>query len=378
MRVSRMFDINFDITHPESIWNSNPLLCIIAILALILIYFLYIFIFDEDKCDSYRAIFWKGIYWISKRTDAEKKYIETDVNSAINIARKNMPFGKEHIPKSIKIRWFNENTEDLYQISENTLFVRLDPSESQKKNIAILAMVLVQNTALVGLRYAIEKPLEKSIDLNLVKNLIKEIKKPQFLDWFLENEYQPTISSSKDIQNWNDQIIEIDERGLFTRILLVELDEYSKRIAGRKATPEMIKEIKDFIDFIYTLSKKKKGEDVPLDFQSRYIRTGVIILARQWYIFSKGIDPYLARFSKKMKNQFHSIYVLQYDKEFFGAYGYTVFQGLTDQFREHIDEKFSIKKDFEQSFIFHDVDGNQRTGIITRYSPEDKENSSEH
>lgn len=122
------------------------------------------------------------------------------------------------------IQWVESGQGETTQIRENELLIRLDPSDSQEKNIVLLTTALVKQTSLVGIRYILEEPLEKAIDLNLVKNLLKEVKNEKVLDWYLKNEYLPTTESSNEIKEWNNKIVEIDERGLFTRLLLVELD----------------------------------------------------------------------------------------------------------------------------------------------------------
>ena len=97
-----------------------------------------------------------------------------------------MPFGKEYLPKAIKVEWVKSDEEGrTAQIKENELLVRLDPAESQERNIVLLANALVKQTSLVGIRYILEEPLEISIDLNLVKNLLSEIGDKRILDWYL-------------------------------------------------------------------------------------------------------------------------------------------------------------------------------------------------
>ena len=73
-------------------------------------------------------------------------------------------------------------------VAESTLLVvicLLDPAELQEKSIVLLANPLVKQTSLVGIRYILEEPLEISIDLNLVKNLLSEIGDKRILDWYL-------------------------------------------------------------------------------------------------------------------------------------------------------------------------------------------------
>ena len=213
------------------------------------IYYLLKVILDEDRSAAWRARIYKAVYKISGKSEAEKKYIENDINSRINLARRNIPFGKEYLPKAIKVEWFESAEGETARIKEDEIVVRLDPAESQEKNIVLLANALVKRTSLTGIRHILNEPLELSMDLNLIRNLLKEVGDRRVLDWFLRNEYQPNVDKSEEMKEWNGKIVEIDERGLFTRLLLVELDEYSKRVMGKPASSEMFDEIAGLVDF---------------------------------------------------------------------------------------------------------------------------------
>ncbi len=347
---------------------------ILLILVVAIIYLLKV-ILDEDLSAAWRARFYKAVYKITGKTEAEKKYIENDISSRINLARRNMPFGKEYLPKAIKVEWVKSDEEGrTAQIKENELLVRLDPAESQERNIVLLANALVKQTSLVGIRYILEEPLEISIDLNLVKNLLSEIGDRKILDWYLRNKYIPTINNSNEIKEWNGKIVEIDERGLFTRLLLVELDDYSKRVAGKIAkTKEMFNEIAGLIEFLYKISTKTYGQDVPLDYITKNFKIGVILVGETSKILLTGVEPYLRAFAYKTQQQLNSIYVIQWDKKFLGTTDpeiYQQFLEITQRLDEKIQEEFRVQKDFELKYSCVDASGNKRKARISRYIPE--------
>jgi len=345
---------------------------ILFILVGAIIYLLKV-ILDEDRSAAWRARFYKGVYKITGKTEAEKKYIENDISSKINLARRNMPFGKEYLPKAIKVQWVESQEGRTAQIKESELLVRLDPAESQEKNIVLLANALVKQTSLVGIRYILKEPLETSIDLNLVKNLLKEVGDRRVLDWYLRNEYIPTVNSSNEIEEWNGKVVEIDERGLFTRLLLVELDDYSKKVAGKLQTQVMFDEIAGLVNFLYLISTKAYGQDVPLDYITKNIKIGVILVGETSKILLSGINPYLIAFTYKTKQQLTSIYVIQFDKELLGVTDperYKEFVEITDRLDKNIVERFKVQKEFEFKYTCTDVSGNKRKAKISRYIPE--------
>lgn len=330
-------------------------------------------ILDEDRSDAWRARISWAKYKLSGESKAEKKYIENDINSRINLARRAMPFGKEYLPKAIKIDWFEGGEGQTANIKNNEIVVRLDPADLQERNIVLLAGALVEQTALVGIRYVLKEALERSMDLNIIKNLLKAIGNKRVLDWYLRNEYQPDIDKSNEIKKWNDKIVEIDESGLFTRMLLVELDDYSRRIVGKLSSQEMFDEVAGLVNFIYEIATRSYSQETPLDYTSRNIKIGVILVGKTSKILS-GIERYLMAFAYKMEEQVTSIYVVVWDKEALGSTdseAYNEFVEMTESLDNEIQKTFRVPKDFGPlKYKFTDANGDRRTGKISHYTPE--------
>lgn len=344
---------------------------VISILIAFICYLLKVLL-DENLSAAWRARIYKAVFKISGKSGAERKYIENDINSRINIARRSMPFGKEYLPKAIKVEWFEGGEGETAHINENEIVVRLDPINSQEKNVIMLVDAWVKQTSLIGIRHILKEPLELSMDMNLIKNLLKEVGDRRVLDWFFRNEYQPSIDKTDDIKKWNAKIVEIDERGLFTRLLLVELDEYSKRIMGKTPSSEMFDEIAGLIDFLYKITTKFYGEIVPLEYTTRNIKIGVILVGETEKVIYE-IEKYLIAFAYKMERQLTSIYLVVWDKDFLGSFDSKVhekFVKMTENLEEGIQRTFRVPKDFELKYSFTDKKGNKRKSKISRYIPE--------
>jgi hypothetical protein len=344
----------------------------IVIFLIFVIFYLVKVILDEDLSAVWRARVYKQLYKISGKSSLEKKYIENDICGRINLARRKMPFGKEHLPKAIRIEWIKSGKGEVTPIRESEIIIRLDPAEAQEKNVVLITNALVKQTSLVGIRYILEKPFETSVDLNLVKKLLEEIGNKKILDWYLKNEYIPTVEGSSEVKKWNEKLVEIDEKGLFTRLLLVELDEYSKRVAGKLRCEEMFEEIAGLVDFLYKISTKAYGQEVPLDYITRNIKTGAILVGETSKVLLQA-ERYLIAFQHKVKQQFNSIYIMVWDKEFLGNIDkevYERFTRLTENLDQNILKSFKVYKDFELKYICTDYKGNRRKAKIIRYIPE--------
>jgi len=345
----------------------------ILIIAAGVIYYLIRVILDEDRSAAWRARIYKTAYNLSGKTAAEKKYIENDVTSRINLARRKMPFAADYLPRRIKVDWFETADGETASIKEDEIVVRLDPASSEEKNIVVLTNALVRRTSLIGIRHVIKEPLELCMDLNLVKGLLKEVGDRRVLDWFFRNDYEPSVVKSDEIKEWNGKIVEIDDRGLFTRLLLVELDNFSKQIAGKTSSDEMFQEIAGLIEFLYNIATKQVGQVIPLEYVSKHIKIGMILVGETAKVLYEGLEPYLKAFAYKMKKQLTSIYVMQLDKELLGFYdpeASAAFERETKSLSSEIEQRYKIRKDFELSYSCSDMSGNKRKARISHYIPE--------
>ena len=156
-------------------------------------------------------------------------------------------------------------------------------------------------------------------------------------------------------------------------MLLVELDDYSKKIIGKPYSEEMLNEIAGLIEFLFQIATKGVGQDVPLEYCSGNIRIGVIIVGETSKILYDGIEPYLKAFTYKAKKKLESIYLLIMDKELLGAFdhdAYQLFVRETASLDKHIMARFQISKHFELKYTCTDIKGNRRKAKIIHYVPQ--------
>ena len=325
---------------------------------------------DEDDAAVFRAKFYKLAYTCTGRIDQEKKYISNDIKGSLNRARREMHFGDEVIPKAIDISWVEgASSGTTYDVKEGEFVIRLDPSKKQAENIFRMATALVKRTTLSGIRHSVEEPLETAIDLNLVRELLKTAGNSQALDWFLNNEYRPVVSTDDATTNRNKQIVTIDERGLFTRLLLVELESFSREMVGRPPKPYMAGEIEGLVEFLYELCSKKPEQDVPLTYHRAFIRIGVIIVAKTAKLL-RGIEPYLEAMQINLEQESNSIYVLVYDKGWLGETNpkaHTKFEEQVAKLQHEIGLQTVASKKGDYSYTCLDQFGNRRKNRCIRY-----------
>jgi succinate dehydrogenase flavin-adding protein (antitoxin of CptAB toxin-antitoxin module) len=340
----------------------------IPLLLLIILYLVRV-LMDEDQSSIWRARIYYIVYSISGKREAEKKYIANDINGRVNLARRAIHHGQAILPRAVAVEWVVDNPEGVYDIAEGEFIVRLDPSATQERNISKLAMAVTGRTTLLGIRHLVERPLQQAIDLNIVKDVLMEVGDRKVLDWFYQQEYLPATQEEA-VKNWNKEVVEIDERGLFTRMLLVELDAFSKRVAGLTPRPYMTGELEQLVHFIFRIATKELGQDVPLNFEKAHIAVGVILVAKSSKLLQIGIKPYLICMNWKVERECDAVYVITFDKHSLretDEAAHNKFVRLTQELDKEILNSSLITKDFSVPYSYMDQDGKKRKGNCTRY-----------
>jgi hypothetical protein len=187
----------------------------------------------------------------------------------------------------------------------------------------------------------------------------------------MKYEYTPKIEQDEKLKNWNSKIVAIDERGLFTRLLLVELDRYGVKIAGIPRSSEMETEIRGLIEFLYRIATKNYGENAPLDYITKNIKIGILIVGETSKILL-SIDPYIKAFIHRLNKQVESIYVLSFSKDFLkerDEESEKVFEEMRTYLQKKIESDFKVEKDFELKYLCYDVKGRKREAKCVHYIP---------
>jgi hypothetical protein len=323
---------------------------------------------DEDRSALLRARFYRLAFALTGRREQEKRYISNDVKGRLNKARRGMHFGSEVLPRAVDVCWVEVEAGTTLDVKEGEFVVKLDPAASQPHNIALLALAMVRRTTLCGIRHSVEVPLQAAIDYNLARNLLHAVGNKPAIDWFLSKDYIPATSADSDTRRRNEQIVTIDERGLFTRLLLVELELFANKMHGKPPRPYMAGEIEGFVDFLFGICSKRVGQEVPLHYERAFIRVGVIIVAKTTKLL-RGLDPYVTAMHVHLERRMNAIYVLVFDKVWLGEINPLAHDQWQRRLREleQLLGQEPVRKDLDVAYTCTDQQGNRRDARFIRY-----------
>jgi len=343
------------------------------VLPLLVCVWLLFVLWSEERTNKLRAVMFKLTHRLSHSTRAEKRFIQYDIASRLGHARKAMPFGKAALPRSVRVKWVEGGDGKSVKLGDGDLIVRLDPMSEQEKNIVLLAEALVKRTSLVGVRHVMSGPLESALDLNLVRALLEKAGNREALDWFLKQDYHPRSSSNPESKEWTEKLHGLDRKGLFTRLLLVELNALGRCLPSIEGPLYIRSEIHGLINFIHGIASKPVGADVPLHYASRHVRIGVVLVGKSWKVAVKGTVPYVRMVAKYVRKQVGAVYVFELPRGRLGYENPALYQRIQDTLDalpQDIEAGLEITKDFSLSFDSWQESGDRETVRLHRYVTE--------
>ena len=358
-----MWDVLFDWLKrmgPRLIAGAVPIGFIVWLIRVLL---------NRELADVWRARVYRAVYSVTGKTEHEKKYIANDVRGRLNTARRKMHAGTTAIPRAVAVVWV-ENAEGTPQdVRENEFIVRLDPSTEQERNIVLLAEAIVRRSSLAGIRHSVDNQLELALDLNLTRKLLAAVGNKAALDWFLSNDYRAVNDASSGAKEWSEKVLAIDERGLFTRMLLVELEDFARRIHGKPPRPYMAGEIEGLVNFLHKIATKQFGEKVPLSYSKAFIRVAVIMVAETKKLL-QSIGPYLCAMRRNVQDEMWSVYFIVFDKDWLGEVnrkGQKTFEDQVAALDREVTQTSVATKVFDLAYVCTDSAGNRRRARCIRY-----------
>lgn len=269
---------------------------------------IYIFVLNPEKGDRFISFLSK---WFSKFSEkAEKTTTARGIQGKINSFIKSINSEVEDLlPYELRIQWISENINKQSFIKNGKVVVMLKYHKNQDENLSRATLFYMKEAVIPEARPHIHFKLSESIDLMMTKKALYSFAEARSsFNYFLREILRPKTESDSEIKEFCTIIDGLEERGLFTRVLLRELKELGYKRAGLTETGETVFETGEFTKFLNKIAQKETGEDVPLTFNRTFIKVAIILIARPetevW-----GINPFIKRIKEKIKERINVIYI---------------------------------------------------------------------
>lgn len=225
--------------------------------------------------------------WISNLTvwasnNAKRTRTSLKIQKKIQSFASNINTEVENLlPYELKIKWTSTNTNNSSFIEANKVIVFLPHSKNQDENLARVALLYMNKAVTPDARPHIDNNLSTAIDMMMTKKALYSFHETgSSLDYFVRNILNPSTNKNSELKEYCEVIEIVDEKGLFTRILLRELLSLGRKRGGRTETGDSVHEANLFVKHLKKIAEKERGVDVDPSFFRKDIRVGIILVAR--------------------------------------------------------------------------------------------------
>lgn len=259
--------------------------------------------------DFYKLLGWTGSFF-------QKKFVALDIQSRLNLASKKLNGHTTGLmPYSLEIKWVKPSEVDREAfIKDNKAILRMQYYVNQERNFVNVVHDFVSKAHLREPKAYLSDHVCRAVDLRLTACYLVECKRDEALAFFVTNFLRPELARTPEVQAPYDKLEALDQFGYFTRVLLLEYFQLSRKLFPNKAgMPEILRETADFLDYLCTFPAKPPGTDIELDFRGKYVKVRFVLVAKLFKITKHGITPYVNRIAEALTTFADTSYVCGMD-----------------------------------------------------------------
>ncbi|QDH80251.1 hypothetical protein FKX85_14875 [Echinicola soli] len=239
------------------------------------------------------------------RKKAIRFQIEGPLTKALKRISKELP--EMDIP-DLKINWISSDNLQT-KLKEGKAIIKLKYDNDNSRNIIKATSIYVKDAFLINSKPYLSTDFVKAIDLTVTKKILlnANIKnKGNIIPLFI-NENK---TESNEIFEKCEKLEEIDDNGLFTRVILRELNNLGENQFGRTPKSEHHIESEEFLDFIYNVVTREYDDNTPLVYNKRYFKVGFLLVAKAETYLNYGLEPYYRRIRLGLASGVNAFYLL--------------------------------------------------------------------
>lgn len=248
--------------------------------------------------------------WPSLTQWADKKRTAAEISSELN--SRSLRINTENpdaFPYRLRVQWVSEGNVST-TLKEGEVVVCLRPSHDWQHNVLKAALYYVETGFFPRVKLLLDRPLHKSIDFIATKMLLDAPDTVRALELLHKLELPRLLQEDSAIRSLLAKLEATVEPGFFTRVFLRELSILSRGyVQSIRPEEDWLKDIRGFLDFLYTLSIREREEEVPLKYLGLSIRCGFLLVANMQRLKQEGLEPYVRRLKLHFREGCQRVYV---------------------------------------------------------------------
>lgn len=266
------------------------------------------FIKNPEKFQKWISMFYWLISHLWKRAKyyAIKNEIEGKINSFVSGLSNSMVVA---LPK-VRVRWAQPDEKEELVFEEYEAIIVMRDRKFKNKNIVHATYFYTAQVMLREPKKYLSAHIKTSLDLFATKKIIEKESKAA-LEQFLSDYFSPEVEKNDDIKKLISQYLKIDRLNIFFPVLIQELTYLGKKVILSQNKDEIIKEVKQLVNFLETFAERRVGDTrIPDSFSGNYIHCCIKIVASLKVRLIGDINVHKKRINEGIKAGFENIYVI--------------------------------------------------------------------
>lgn len=239
------------------------------------------------------------------RKKAIRFQIEGPLTKALKRISKELP--EIDIP-DLKINWVNSDNLQT-KLKEGKAIIKLKYDNDNSRNVIKATSIYVKDAFLVNSKPYLSENFVKAIDLTVTKKILlnSDIKNKGNIIPIFINENK---NENNEVFEKCEKLEEIDDNGLFTRVILRELNGLGEKQFGRTPKAEHHIESEEFLDFIYNVVTREYDDNTPLVYNQKVFKVGFLLVAKAETYINYGLEAYYRRIRLGLASGVKTFYLL--------------------------------------------------------------------
>lgn len=304
-----------------------------------------------EKLEKWASIINRLFSWVS--LGFKKRGVAGDIQADLRKTSRliNSQVSKEILPYGFKIKWVDEETRNAF-VKNKEVVVRMKHHRNQAKNFMYATLSYVDFGLIPDVRHLINKNVIRAVELVFSNKIFLDNNRHDVSQIFFNEIFNKEVKKTSTLERYCNIMDGLDSNGLFTRIALKELSELEQNVPSGIPRKEVTGETVGFIKMLERLVRKRPGIDITPDYNGKFIKCSIVLVAKYEAYLLKGIRPHLNFINNSIKKGIKTFYIcargdknISIAKEIAGAYDGSEELVITTG------EPYSVKRDEKQICI---------------------------
>jgi hypothetical protein len=262
----------------------------------------------------------KTAYWLGKagallgwaNAGLARKALAGRLESRINNFAVTSYEAIQHVdPNGAKIAWVDSDAAvDCALTADGDVVVYLNPAKPEGENLARAALMYISRKFVPRSKLYMTPRQRESMDLFVTGRLLDQAN-PDIASEFFSKFVGPATLSDEKLSALVETYSVMDRAGLFFPVFIQELVFMGEKVALGGARKAVEAEVRSLLGFLSSRANRVVGdESVPMSYEGRFCKCGLVIVAKAEKLAERGIDPYVQAVSSYWNDGFENIYVI--------------------------------------------------------------------